>query len=170
MEEIIVSLEPVFHRVERFLLWHNRYASLLAFALGHGLFYAIARTGLRPFCAVTMVLFVLHLLDCLKKKRADAAEKNLSELTQLVLNSYRRTWQTHEKLNTIKTENRRKYSLIVALVCLALAYIGVKINGFLVSYLVMLLLFTLPAVVYHRIVPKLLKRLAPLLEQLDQSM
>ncbi len=69
MEDIILSLEPAFHRVERYLLWQNRYASIIAFALGHGIFYAIARAGLRPFCAITIVLLILHLLDCIKKKR-----------------------------------------------------------------------------------------------------
>ncbi|CAF4201359.1 unnamed protein product, partial [Rotaria magnacalcarata] len=34
----------------------------------------------------------------------------------------------------------------------------------------MLILFTLPAIVYHKLIPKLLQRLAPVLEQLDQSM
>jgi hypothetical protein len=170
MEDIILSLEPGFHRIERFLLWHNRYASLLAFSLGHGIFYAIARAGLRPFCAITIVLLILHILDCIKKKRLFNEEKNLCELTQLVLRSYRHTCQTHEKLNIIKTENRAKYSLIIIIICVMLAYIGVKINGFYVSYLVMLILFTLPAIVYHKLMQKLLKRLAPILEQLDQSM
>jgi len=170
MEDIILSLESGFHRIERFLLWHNRYASLLAFSLGHGIFYAIARAGLRPFCAITIVLLILHILDCIKKKRLYNEEKNLSELTQLVLRSYRHICQTHEKLNIIKTENRTKYSLIISIICVMLAYIGVKINGFYVSYLVMLILFTLPAIVYHKLMQKLLKRLAPILEQLDQSM
>jgi Flp pilus assembly protein TadB len=170
MEDIILSLEPAFHRVERFLLWHNRYASLIAFAIGHGIFYAIARSGLRPFCAITIVLLILHILDCIKKKRVNNEEQNLSELTQFVLRSYRYGWQTHEQLNTIKTENRLKYSLIIMIICLIFAYIGVKINGFYVSYLFMLILFTLPAIVYHKLTTKLLKRLAPILEQLDQSM
>jgi hypothetical protein len=56
------------------------------------------------------------------------------------------------------------------IICLIFAYIGVKINGFYVSYLFMLILFTLPAIVYHKLTTKLLKRLAPILEQLDQSM
>ncbi|CAF1202304.1 unnamed protein product [Adineta steineri] len=170
MEDIIISLEPAFHRIERFLLWHNRYASLIAFILGHAMFYAIARAGLRPFCAITIVLIILHILDCIKKKRLVDEEKNLSELTQLVLRSYRHTCQTHEKLNIIKTENRTKYSFIIIIVCLILAYIGVKLHGFYVSYIVMLILFTLPAIVYHKLIPKLLKRVAPVLEQLDQSM
>jgi len=170
MEDIILSLEPTFHRVERFILWHNRYASLFAFALGHGIFYAIARAGLRPFCAITIVLFIFHVLDCIKKKRLYNDEKDFSELTKFVLHSYRNLCQTQEKLNTIKTENRMKYSMIIIIICLILAYIGMKINGFYVSYLVMLILFTLPAIVYHKIIPKLLKRLAPILEQLDQSM
>jgi hypothetical protein len=170
MENIILSLEPAFHRVERYLLWQNRYASILAFTLGHGIFYAIARAGLRPFCAMTIVLFILHLLDCIKKKRVFDEEKNCSQLTQLVLQSYRNVCQTQDKLQTIKTENRVKYSLIIILICLLLAYIGMKINGFYVSYLVMLVLFTLPAIKYHKILPKVLKRLAPLLEQLDESM
>jgi hypothetical protein len=170
MEDIILSLEPAFHRVERYLLWQNRYASIIAFALGHGIFYAIARAGLRPFCAITIVLLILHLLDCIKKKRLYDEENKFSQLTQLVLQSYRNICQTQEKLQTIKTENRLKYSLIIILICLLLAYIGMKINGFYVSYLVMLVLFTLPAIKYHKILPKLLKRLAPILEQLDQSM
>ncbi len=173
MEDIIVSLEPAFHRVERFILWHNRYASLLAFLLGHCIFYAIARAGLRPFCAIMLVVLIFHILDCLKQKRSQlitTEEKNFCELTQLVLRSYRHLCQTHEKLNTLKTENRVKYSIIIILICLILAYIGVKINGFYVSYLTMLILFTLPAIVYHKLIPKLLKRLAPVLEQLDQSM
>lgn len=174
MEDIIVSLEPAFNRVERFILWHNRYASLVAFILGHCIFYAIARAGLRPFCAVVLVVLIFHILDCLKQKRAhlinNNGEKNLCELTQLVLRSYKHVCQTHEKLNTLKTENRVKYSLIIIVVCLLLAYIGIKINGFYVSYLTMLILFTLPAIVYHKLIPKLLKRLAPVLEQLDQSM
>jgi hypothetical protein len=173
MEDIIISLEPAFHRVERFILWHNRYASLLAFLLGHCIFYAIARAGLRPFCAIILVVLIFHILDCLKRKRSHIIineEKNLCELTQLVLRSYRHVCQTHEKLNTIKTENRVKYSMIIIVICLILAYIGVKINGFYVSYLTMLILFTLPAIVYHKLIPKLLKRLAPVLEQLDQSM
>jgi hypothetical protein len=170
MEDIILSLEPLFHRLERFLLWHNRYASLFAFAIGHGIFYAIARAGLRPFCAITIILLIFHLLDCLKKKRLNNEEKNLSELTQFVLRSYRYVWQTRDQLNTIKTENRLKFSLIIMVICVVLAYIGVKINGFYVSYLFMLILFTLPAIVYHKLISKLLKRLAPILEQLDQSM
>ena len=174
MEDIIVSLEPVFHRVERFILWHNRYASLVAFLLGHCIFYAIARAGLRPFCAVTLVLLMFHILDCLKQKRSSSLvindEKKFCELTQLVLRSYRHICQTHEKLNTLKTENRLKYSLIIIFICLLFAYIGVKINGFYVSYITMLILFTLPAIVYHKLIPKLLRRLAPVLEQLDQSM
>ena len=170
MEDIILSLEPTFHRLERFILWHNRYASLVAFAIGHGIFYAIARAGLRPFCAITIILLIFHLLDCLKKKRLNNEEKNLSELTQFVLRSYRYVWQTHDQLNTIKTENRLKFSLIIMIICVIFAYIGMKINGFYVSYLFMLILFTLPAVVYHKLIPKLLKRLAPILEQLDQSM
>jgi hypothetical protein len=170
MEDIILSLEPAFHRVERFLLWQNRYASILAFAVGHGIFYAIARTGLRPYCAITIVLLILHLLDCIKKKRLYNEEKDFSQLTQFVLQSYRNLYQTQEKLQTIKTENRLKYSLIIILICLILAYIGMKINGFYLSYLVMLVLFTLPAIRYHKILPKILKRLAPILEQLDESM
>lgn len=173
MEDIILSLEPAFHRVERFVLWHNRYASLLAFVFGHCIFYAIARAGLRPFCAVVLVLLVFHILDCLKQKRSHATtnnEENLCELTKLVLRSYRHVCQTHERLNTIKTENRVKYSLIIIVVCLLFAFIGVKINGFYVSYIAMLSIFTLPAIVYHQLIPKLLKRLAPVLEQLDQSM
>ncbi|CAF0781390.1 unnamed protein product [Rotaria sordida] len=173
MEDIIVSLEPAFHRVERFMLWHNRYASLLAFFLGHCIFYAIARAGLRPFCAMTLVVLIFHILDCLKKKRSyssDNGEQNLCELTKLVLRSYRHLCETHEKLNTLKTENRVKYSILIIVICLILAYIGVKINGFYVSYITMLILFTLPAIVYHKLIPKLLQRLAPVLEQLDQSM
>ncbi|CAF1199504.1 unnamed protein product [Adineta ricciae] len=173
MEDIIVSLEPAFHRVERFILWKNRYASLLAFALAHAIFYAIARAGLRPFCAITLVILIFHILDSLKQKRAhliDNEDKNLCELTQLVLRSYRHLCQTHEKLNTLKTENRVKYSIIIIAICLTLAVIGVKINGFYVSYITMLILFTLPAVVYHKLIPKLLRRLAPVIEQLDQSM
>jgi hypothetical protein len=170
MEDLILSLEPVFHRLERFLLWHNRYASLIAFAIGHGIFYAIARAGLRPFCAMTIVLFIFHLLDCFKKKRLYTEEKQFSELTQFVLQSYRNICQTQKKLQTIKTENRLKYSMIIILICLILAYIGMKIHGFYVSYLLMLILFTLPAIVYHKLMQKLLKRLAPILEQLDESM
>lgn len=173
MEDIIVSMEPAFHRVERFILWKNRYASLLAFGIGHAMFYAIARAGLRPFCAITLVVLIFHVLDTLKQKRiahSDNDDKNLCELTQLVLRSYRQLCQAHEKLNTLKTENRVKYSLFIIVVCLVLAVIGVKINGFYVSYLTMLVLFTLPAVVYHKLIPKLLKRLAPVIEQLDQSM
>ncbi|UJR36967.1 hypothetical protein I4U23_029675 [Adineta vaga] len=173
MEDLIVSLEPAFHRVERFILWKNRYASLLAFVLGHAIFYAIARAGLRPFCAITLVVLIFHILDSLKQKRShlsDHDDKNLCELTQLLLRSYRHLCQTHEKLNTLKTENRVKYSLIIIVICLTLAVIGVKINGFYVSYLTMLILFTLPAVVYHKLVSKLLQRLAPFIEQLDQSM
>jgi hypothetical protein len=173
MEDIIVSLEPAFNRVERFILWHNRYASLLVFLLGHCIFYAIAWAGLRPFCAVILVVLVFHILDCLKQKRSQTMpneERNLCELTQLVLRSYRHLCQTHERLNTLKTENRMKYSLIIIVICLILAFIGVKINGFYVSYLTMLILFTLPAIVYHKLIPKLLKRLAPVLEQLDRSM
>jgi hypothetical protein len=173
MEDIIISLEPAFNRVERFILWHNRYASLLAFLIGHCIFYAIARAGLRPFCAIILVVLIFHILDCLKQKRSQLSttgETNLCELTQLVLRSYRHVCQTHEKLNTLKTENRVKYSVIIIVVCLVLAYIGVKINGFYVSYLTMLILFTLPAIVYHKLIPKLLQRLAPVLEQLDQSM
>jgi len=105
-----------------------------------------------------------------KKKRLNNEEKNLSELTKFVLNSYRNLCQTQEKLQTIKTENRMKYSLIIIMICLIFAYIGIKINGFYVSYLVMLILFTLPAIVYHKLIQKLLKRLAPILEQLDESM
>jgi len=173
MEDIIISLEPAFNRVERFILWHNRYASLLAFLLGHCIFYAIARAGLRPFCALILVVLIFHILDCLKQKRSHLItneEKNLCELTQLVIRSYRHLCQTHEKLNTLKTENRLKYSIIIIVICLILAYIGVKLNGFYVSYLTMLILFTLPAIVYHKLIPKLLRRLAPLIEQLDQSM
>lgn len=173
MEDIIISLEPAFNRVERFILWHNRYASLLAFFVGHCIFYAIARAGLRPFCAIMLVVLMFHILDCLKKKRSHLlanGEENLSELTKLVLRSYRQLWETHEILNTLKTENRVKYSVIIIIACLILAYIGVKISGFYVSYIAMLILFTLPAVVYHKLIPKLLKRLAPILEQLDQSM
>ncbi|CAF3409077.1 unnamed protein product [Rotaria socialis] len=173
MEDIIISLEPAFHRVERFILWHNRYASLLAFFLGHCIFYAIAKAGLRPFCAVMLVVLVFHVLDCLKKKRSHAlvnGEENLSELTKFVLRSYRHVCATHEKLNTLKTDNRVKYSITIIVICLILAYIGVKINGFYVSYIIMLILFTLPAIVYHKLIPKLLQRLAPVLEQLDQSM
>ena len=169
MEDIIVSLEPAFHRVERFILWHNRYASLLAFLLGHCIFYAIAWAGLRPFCAVVLVVLVFHILDCLKQKRSHTIqneERNLCELTQLVLRSYRHLCQTHERLNTLKTENRVKYSSIIAVVCLTLAFIGVKINGFYVSYLTMLILFTLPAIVYHKLIPKLLQRLHPYLNNL----
>ncbi|CAF1443713.1 unnamed protein product [Adineta steineri] len=172
MEDIIISLEPAFHRVERFILWKNRYASLLAFLIGHCIFYGIARAGLRPFCAITLVILIFHILDSLKQKRSHLADddKNLCELTQLVIRSYRHACQTHEKLNTLKTENRVKYSIIIIVICLALAFIGVKINGFYVSYITMLILFTLPAVVYHKLIPKLLRRLAPVLEQLDQSM
>ncbi|CAF2486968.1 unnamed protein product [Rotaria sp. Silwood2] len=173
MEDIIVSLEPAFHRVERFMLWHNRYASLLAFFIGHCIFYAIARAGLRPFCAITLVVLIFHMLDCLKKKRSNLlvnGEQNLCELTKLVLRSYHHLCETHEKLNTLKTENRVKYSILIIIICLILAYIGVKINGFYVSYITMLILFTLPAIVYHKLIPKLLQRLAPVLEQLDQSM
>ena len=173
MEDIIISLEPAFNRVERFILWHNRYASLAAFVLGHGIFFAIARAGLRPFCAVALVVLLFHILDCFKHKRAQLfnnEEKNLSELTQLVLRSYRHVCETHERLNTLKTENRLKYSILIIAVCLALAFIGVKINGFYVSYITMFILFTLPAIVYHKLIPKLLRRLAPVLEQLDQSM
>jgi hypothetical protein len=170
MEDIILSLEPTFHYLERFLLWHNRYISLFVFAIGHGIFYAIARAGLRPFCAITIVLFIFHILDCIKKKRLYEDEKNFSELTKFILHFYRNLYQTQEKLNTIKTENRMKYSLILILICLLLAYIGIKINGFYVSYLIMLILFTLPAIIHHKILQKLLKRLAPILEQLDQSM
>ena len=170
MEELLISLEPVFHRVERFVLWHNRYASFLAFFVGHCLFYAVARAGLRPFCAITLVLLIFHLLDCLRKKRSANEQENLSELTQLILRSYRRVRQTHEQFNTIKTENRVKYSLILLFGCLLFAYIGMKLNGFYVSYLTMLIVFTFPAIVYHQLLRKLLKRLAPILEQLDQSM
>ena len=173
MEDIILSREPAFHRVERFILWHNRYASLLAFVIGHCIFYAIARAGLRPFCAVVLVFLVLHILDCLKPKRSSTTtnnEENLCELTKLVLRSYRYICQTHEHLNTLKTENRLKYSLILVVICLFLAFIGVKISGFYVSYITMLIIFTLPAIVYHKLMQKLLKRLAPVLEQLDQSM
>jgi hypothetical protein len=171
MEDIIISLEPAFHRIERFILWHNRYVSLLAFAFGHCIFYGIARAGLRPFCAITLVLLIFHILDCFKKKRLhDEEEKKLSELTQLVLRLYRQLWQTHEQFNTIKIENRMKYSIIILLICLMFAYIGVKINGFYVSYITMLILFTLPAIIYHKLTSKLIKRLAPILEQLDQSM
>jgi hypothetical protein len=173
MEDIIVSLEPAFHRVERFILWHNRYASLLAFLIGHCIFYAIARAGLRPFCAIVLVVLIFHILDCLKQKRSPllaSGEKHLCELTQLVLRSYRHLCQTHEQLNTLKTENRVKYSVLIIVICFILAYIGVKLNGFYVSYLIMLILFTLPAIVYHKLIPKLLQRLKPVLEQLDQSM
>ena len=173
MEDIILSLDPAFNRVERFILWHNRYASLLAFLVGHGIFYAVARAGLRPFCAVMLVVLLFHVLDCLKQKRSHLPtpeEKNFCDLTQLVQRSYRHLCQTHEKLNTLKTENRVKYSLLIIVVCLVLAVLGVKINGFYVSYLIMLTLFTLPAIVYHKLLPKLLQRLAPVLEQLDQSM
>ena len=170
MEDIILSLEPVFHRIERFILWHNRYGSLFAFILGHGIFYSIARVGLRPFCAITLVLLLFHILDCIKRKRLYDNENKFSELTQLILRSYRYMCQTHENLNTIKTENRMKYLLIIIIICLIFAYIGMKINGFYVSYFVMLILFTFPAIVYHKLISKLLKRLAPILEQLDQSM
>ncbi|CAF1418060.1 unnamed protein product [Rotaria sp. Silwood1] len=170
MEDIILTLEPVFHRVEKFLLWHNRYASLFAFIFGHGIFYAIARAGLRPFCAITLVLFIIHILDCIRKKRLNDEEKNLSELTKLILRLYQYICHTHEKLNIIKTENRAKYSIIIIIISLILAYIGMKINGYYISYVVMLILFTLPAIVYHKLISKLLKRLAPILEQLDESM
>ena len=173
MEDIIVSLEPAFHRVERFILWHNRYASLLAFVLGHCIFFAIAHAGLRPFCAIVLVVLVFHILDCLKQKRSvifNNEEQNLSELTQLVLRSYRHLCRTHERLNTLKTENRVKYSILIIAMCLALAFIGVKINGLWVSYLTMLILFTLPAVFYHKLIPKLLQRAGPVLQQLDESM
>ncbi|CAF1616551.1 unnamed protein product [Rotaria magnacalcarata] len=170
MENIILSLESTFHRIEKFILWHNRYASLLAFTIGHGIFYAVARAGLKPYCAITLVVFIFHVLDCIKKKRVCDEEKNLSELTKLILRSYRYVCNTNEKLNIIKSENRAKYSIIIMIVCLILSYIGMKINGYYVSYLVMLILFTLPAIIYHKLITKLLKRLAPILEQLDQSM
>ena len=173
MEDIIVSLEPAFHRIERFILWHNQYASLLAFIIGHCIFYAIARIGLRPFCATILVILLFHILDCFKKKRSHLLvneEKDLSELTQLILRSYRHIWETHDKLNTLKTENRAKYSILIIIICLILGCIGLKISGFYVSYIIMLMLFTLPAIVYHKLIPKLLQRLSPLLEQLDRSM
>ncbi|CAF5202264.1 unnamed protein product, partial [Rotaria magnacalcarata] len=116
---------------------------------GHGIFYAVARAGLKPYCAITLVVFIFHVLDCIKKKRVCDEEKNLSELTKLILRSYRYVCNTNEKLNIIKR---------------------MKINGYYVSYLVMLILFTLPAIIYHKLITKLLKRLAPILEQLDQSM
>jgi hypothetical protein len=84
MEDIIVSLEPAFHRIERFLLWHNRYASLLAFIFGHVIFYCIARAGLRPYCAITLIILIFHILDCIKKKRLYNDEKDLSELTKFL--------------------------------------------------------------------------------------
>ncbi|CAF3430519.1 unnamed protein product [Rotaria socialis] len=170
MEDIILSLGSTFHRIEKFILWHNRYTSLLVFTIGHGIFYAIARAGLKPYCAITLVVFIFHVLDCIKKKRVCDEEKNLSELTKLILRSYRYVCNTHEKLNIIKSENRAKYSIIIIIVCLILSYIGMKINGYYLSYLVMLILFTLPAIIYHKLITKLLKRLAPILEQLDQSM
>lgn len=170
MEDIILSLEPAFHRIERFLLWHNRYASLFVFILGHGIFYAIARTDLRPFSAIAIVLLLFHILDCIKKKPIYTDEKDLSQLTQYVLYSYRNLSQTQDKLNEIKIENRKKYSLIMIFICLLLAYTGIKVHGFYISYFIMLILFTLPAIFYHKLIKKLLKRLAPMLEQLDQSM
>jgi hypothetical protein len=170
MENIILSLEPTFHRIEKFLLWQNRYASIFAFILGHGIFYCIAQIGLRPFCAITIILLIFHLLDCIKKKQLYNDEKNLSELTKYIIKSYRNIYQTQEKLQTIKIENRLKYSLILIFICLLFAYIGIKINGFYVSYLFMIIIFTLPAIIYHKMIQKLLKRLAPILEQLDQSM
>ena len=170
MEEIIISLEPVLHRAERFLLWHNRYVSLMAFVLLHGVFYAVACAGLRPFCAIVLVLFAFHLLDFFKKRTTTNDETHLSTVTQFVLQSYRYLWQTHDQFNSIKSRNRTKSSILLMLVCLLSAYVGVKINGFYVSYLLMFGLFTLPAVVHHKLAHKVLKRLAPILEQLDQSM
>ena len=173
MEDIILSLEPAFHRVERYILWQNRYTSFGAFVLGNLIFYAIARAGLRPFCALMLVVLIFHILDCLKQKRSQRAtndEKELCELTQLILRSYRHVCQTHEQLNTLKTENRVKYSLLIIAVCLILAVVGLRINGYYISYFIMLVLFTLPAIVYHKLIPKLLQRLRPFLEQLDQSM
>lgn len=173
MEDIILSLEPAFHRLERFILWHNRYASFAAFLLGNVIFYAVARAGLRPFCAVMLVLLAFHLLDCLKRKRTHLLTndgEHFCDLTQLILRSYRYLCQTHERLNTLKTENRAKYSLLISAVCLILAILGMKVNGYYISYVIMLVLFTLPAIVYHQLIPKLLQRLAPFLEQLDRSM
>lgn len=170
MEDLILALEPAFHRLERFLLWHNRYASILVFAIGHAIFYGIARAGLRPFSAIAIVLFLFHLLDCFRRKRSMTEEENLSELTRLILQSYRHLCQTGEKFQTIKTINRRKYSFILIVICIILAFLGMKIHGFYISYFFMLILFTLPAIKYHRLLPKLLIRLAPVLEQLDQSM
>ena len=170
MEDLILALEPAFHRLEKFLLWKNRYASILVFAIGHAIFYAIARAGLRPFCAMAIVLFLFHLLDCFRRKRSIGEEENLSELTRLILQSYRHLCQTGEKLQNIKSINRRKYSFILIVISIFLALLGRKIHGFYISYFLMLILFTLPAIKYHRLLPKLLKRLAPVLEQLDQSM
>ena len=170
MEDLILALEPAFHRTEKFLLWQNRYASFVIFALGHGIFYGIARASLRPICAMTIVLFLFHLLDCFRRKQIISDENNCSELTRLILQTYRSICQTGEKLQTIKIENRRKYSFILILLSFFTAFLGMKINGFYISYLFMLILFTLPAIKYHRILPKVLKRLAPILEQLDESM
>lgn len=173
MEDIIRSLEPAFHRVERFILWHNRYASFAAFLIGNVIFYAMARAGLRPFCGIMLVILAFHILDCFKRKRAhllNSDDQQFCELTQLILRSYRYVCQTHERLNTLKTENRVKYSLLISLICLILAIVGMKINGYYISYLIMLTLFTLPAIVYHKLIPKFLKRIAPVLEQFDRSM
>lgn len=170
MENLILSFEPLFHRIDQFVLWKNRYASVIAFFISHGLFYIIAYAGLKPYCGITLILFLFHIFDCLKRKHLNEEEKNCSDLTQLILRIYRSMCNSYEKLNMLKTENHMKYSLILIIICSMFAYVGVKINGYYVSYIVMLSILILPAIIYHRLVPKLLKRLAPLLEQLDQSM
>ena len=157
MEDLLISLEPIFQRVERFVLWHNRYISFVAFLVAHCLIYAVARAELRPLCAIALVLFVFHLLDCLRRKRSSDEQTNLSELTQFVLRCYRHLCQTQDRV---------KYLLIFLL----FAYVGIKLNGVYVSHLAMLIIFTFPAMVYHQLGRKLLKRLAPIFEQLDQSM
>lgn len=173
MEDIILSLEPAFYRVERYILWQNGYKSFLAFLFGNGLFYAIARAGLRPFCALFVVLFGFHILDSLKQRRSQPLpndENQYCELTKLILRSYRQVCQTHEQLLTLKNENRLKYSLLIMIVCAILAIVGLKFSGYYISYFIMLVLFTLPGIIYHKLIPKLLKRVAPVLEQFDRSM
>ncbi|CAF0809191.1 unnamed protein product [Didymodactylos carnosus] len=175
MEDIIISLEPALNRIERLIFWKNRYATLLAFIALHIIFYSIARAGLRPFCAVVLVCLVFHILDCLKRKRHfkktdDNEKEKLCELTRLVLRSYRSVCHAYQSLSTLKTENKAKYSLVLFIFCLLFAGIGLKLNGFYFTYITLLILFTLPGIVYHKLVQKFFTRIKPILEQLDQSM
>lgn len=179
VQEIVLAIDPALCKIEKILLWKNKLKTCGVFTLSHVIIWLMYTYNIRTYCTLAIICLGFHLLDAYRtKKRREIlklqANKNvvegLSSLGRFIIYFNNKLKLALVKLNKLKRRNRLIYFFVMLTFWSMTAIIGTKIQGFYLSYSLFWIIFFVPAIIHFDIPRKLLRRILPLLEQLDHSM